>query len=139
MAKKSSKSKLASENDAKLLPAWKKNFVIGIDDCICVTRSKKVTRAEILAAEEVRGAKEWVNEKFEKGHHICFLTTRPERLRKPTEMWLETHGFKYHDLVMEKPDAVQYHYIDDRHVRATTFKGRFTKLIKKQQKIEIFH
>lgn len=139
MAKRPSKSKLTSETDANLLPAWKKNFVIGIDDCICVTGGKRLTTRSILEAEEVKGSREWVNEKFEKGHHICFLTTRPERFREPTEVWLERHGFKYHDLVMEKPDAMQYHYIDDRHVRATTFKGRFTKLIKKQQKIEIFH
>ena len=125
-----------------VLPIEQKNFVIGIDDCICTIKSRKQKEAlstrDVLSAEVVPGAIEWVNSRFEEGNIISFLTTRKEKLRGPTERWLKDNGFKYHSLVMNKPVADQYHYIDDRHVQATTFRGKFAPLVRKEHTIQVF-
>ena len=97
-----------------------------------------MTDYDVLSAREVRGAKEWVNGRVEEGHNVCFLTTRPEKLRRSTKAWLESRGFRFHSLVMGKPNAESYHYIDDRHVQATTFKGEYASLVRRERRIEIF-
>ena len=79
-----------------------------------------------------------MNKQYEYGNIVCFLTTRREYLRAPTEAWLREHGFKYHSLIMGKPKAEQYHYIDDRHVQATTFRGKFAPFVKKEHTIQVF-
>ncbi len=124
----------------ELLPNWQKNFIIGIDDCICVAKKTKsrFSARDVSKAVVVSGAKEWVNRRYEEGHNICFFTTRGERLRAATESWLAKEGFKYHSLIMNKPVALQYHYIDDRHVQATTFRGKFAPLVKKEHTIQVF-
>ena len=123
-----------------ILPSWQKNFIVGIDDCICVAKesSRGLSEKNVIEAEEVEGASAWINERYDEGHNICFLTTRKERLRSSTEAWLKQHGFKYHSLIMNRPKAQQYHYIDDRHVQATTFRGKFAPLVKKEHKIQVF-
>ena len=130
----------AKGGEPQLLPGWQKNFVIGVDDCICTTKSsgKKLSAKDVSNAKVVKGAKEWVNKLYDEGHNICFFTPRGERLRKATEAWLKKEGFKYHSLVMGKPEALQYHYIDDRHVQATTFRGKFAPLVKKEHTIQVF-
>ena len=123
-----------------VLPNWKKNFVIGIDDCICVTKqsSGKLSAKQVKVAVEVEGARAWVNKQYDNGNIVCFLTTRGESQRASTEAWLREHGFKYHSLIMGKPKAEQYHYIDDRHVQATTFRGKFAPFVKKEHTIQVF-
>lgn len=124
----------------QLLPSWQKNFVIGIDECICTVKKsgRRLSAKDVSEALVVRGAKEWVNKRYDEGHNVCFLTTRGERFRAATEAWLEKKGFKYHSLIMSKPDALQYHYIDDRHVQATTFRGKFNPLVKREHAIQVF-
>jgi hypothetical protein len=39
---------------------------------------------------------------------------------------------------MNKPRGGNYHIIDNHVVRATRFNGKFTKLIKKNENIEVF-
>ena len=126
--------------ESAILPSWQKNFIIGIDDCIfVVARSNRgLTAKDIAKAEEVPGAREWIKKRYDEGHNICFLTTLKERLRTPTETWLKEHDFKYHSLIMNRPKAQHYHYIDDRHVQATTFQGKFAPLVKKEHKIQVF-
>ncbi|MGI0078250.1 MAG: phosphoheptose isomerase [Nitrososphaerales archaeon] len=130
----------ASTRDSNLLGDGKKNFILGLDGCVCVVKGapSKLSASAVLRAREVRGAKEWVNGKFDEGHLICFFTSRPERFRGATELWLRSHGFKYHSLVLERPVARIYHYIDDRHVQATTFRGRYTPLVRKEHRIQVF-
>jgi hypothetical protein len=125
---------------ATLLPSWQKNFIVGIDNCVCVTRGsgRSLSAKKVREAVEIEGASAWINKRYSEGHIVCFLTTRPEKLRVPTEKWLREHGFNYHSLVMEKPEALEYHYIDDRHVQATTFRGKFAPLVKKEHKIQVF-
>ena len=125
-----------------LLPSDQKNFIINVDDCICNRSTRnplsRMTTAEAIQAKEVPGAREWVNALVESGHHVCFFSSRPKKLKSVTRKWLESHGFKFEVLLMGKPEALKYHYIDDRHVQATTFEGRFSTLVKKDKVIHVF-
>ncbi|MDG6997181.1 MAG: phosphoheptose isomerase [Nitrososphaerota archaeon] len=129
-------------DSAGVLPLNLKNFVISIDDCVCFSTPGKspseMTAKEALNAREVPGAREWVNALVAQGHYVCFFTSRPQRLKSATSRWLKSKGFKFDSLLMDKPDALKYHYIDDRHVQATTFVGRFTPLVRKERRIQVF-
>lgn len=119
----------------------KKNFVIGFENCVCTLEPsvdpKKLGKA-ISKATPVPGAKEWVNSLIAQGHFVCVFTPLPEKFRRAVSSWLKTSGFSYTSLVMDKPRALMYHYVDDRHVQATTFRGKYTPLIKKEHTIEVF-
>src|SRR5487761_361617 len=131
----------SSTGNSYLLIDGQKNFILGLDDCVCkigAFHPDELTAKQVLAAVEVHGAKEWVNEMFDCGYLICFFTSRSEKLRSATEKWLRSHGFRYHSLVCGKPIARIYHYIDDRHVQATTFRGSYTPLVRKEHRIEVF-
>lgn len=47
---------------------------------------------------------------IENGWYIIVLTGRPERLRKPTTMWLNKHLSWYHQLIM-RPDPMEFEKI----------------------------
>ena len=128
-------------NDTSILAEGVKNFILGAGRLRL--RASKVLenwRLERMysSAKVILGAKEWVNSKYDEGHIICFFTARPERQRRSTETWLRKNGIRYHSLVMDKPNAVRYHYIDDHRVQATTFMGKFTPLITKEEQIRSF-
>lgn len=59
------------------------------------------------------GAVEKVNALFDAGHFIAFWTSRTHRMRQVTNQWLWDHGFKYHDLLMDKPRGGNYIWIDN--------------------------
>ena len=65
-------------------------------------------------------------------HH--FFTSRVEN----TEQRLKEHGFKYHTILFCKPRGGNYHWIDDRDVRATRFKGTFGELVKVKKDVLVF-
>ena len=41
-------------------------------------------------------------------------------------------------MLMGKPRGGNYHWIDNHIVRATQYKGKFTKLVHKEVKIQVF-
>lgn len=114
-----------------------KAFMIDIDGVICEHIENEFPE-KMKDAKEILGAKEWINSKYSNGNHICLFTARLEKHRKITETWLKEHGFRYHEIIFGKPRGLEYHYIDDRHVQATTFKGRFGPMVKKTHGIEVF-
>ena len=61
-----------------------------------------------------------------------------EKNRIVTENWLNKHGFKYHSLLMGKPRGGNYHWIDNHLVRATRYNGKFTDLVEKKVKVQVF-
>ena len=135
--------KLIDHYDAKgnllspLLPKHIKNFLIDIDGTI----SEDVPNEEperMLTCKELPGAKEYVNKWYDDGHVITFFTSRLEEHRANTEQWLTEHGFKWHGIIFGKPRGGNYHWIDDRSVKATRFVGKFTELIKVQKEVEVF-
>lgn len=120
-----------------LLPNHIKNFLIDIDGTI----SEDVPNEEperMLTCAEIPGAKEYVNKWYDEGHIITFFTSRLEEHRPNTEQWLTEQGFKWHGIIFGKPRGGNYHWIDDRSVKATRFEGKFTDLVKVNKEVEVF-
>lgn len=115
-------------------------FLIDIDGTICEDIKNEDSHLYI-AAHPIPGAKEIVDKWFKEGNKITFFTAREEKDRRVTEAWLEAHGFKYHGLIMDKPrikDGQEYIWIDNRRVRAVTYKGKWSELVEVDAKIKIF-
>jgi len=114
-----------------------RNFIIDIDGVV----SEDVPNEEperMISAYEIPGSRECVNNWYDLGHIITFFTSRTENEREITVKWLDEKGYKYHNIIFGKPRGGNYHYIDDNRVRATTFDGKFGKLVKVQKEIEVF-
>ena len=119
------------------LPEGKKNFLIDIDGTICEDIPNEEPERMATAAL-YEGALEICNGWFSEGHIITFFTSRTEEHREVTEAWLKKHGFKYHGMLMGKPRGGNYHWIDDREVRATRYEGHFTDLVEKRATVQVF-
>ena len=125
------------EQVSPILPEGVKNYLIDIDGTITEdVPNEQPERME--TCEPFPDALETLNKWYDEGHIICFFTSRTEEHREVTETWLDKHGFKYHGLLMNKPRGGNYHWIDNHIVKATRFKGKFTDLIVKTKKIEVF-
>ncbi len=135
--------KLAEHFDEKgrkcspLLPENIKNYLIDIDGTICEDVPNEEPE-RMLTCEEIPGAKEQVNKWFDEGHIITFFTSRLESHRANTEQWLKERGFKWHGIIFGKPRGGNYHWIDDRTVKATKFVGQFGEFIKVMKEIDVF-
>ncbi len=120
-----------------MLPKHIKNYLIDIDGT--VTEDVPNEEPERMATcEPFPDALATLNRWYDKGHRICFFTSRTEDHREVTEEWLKKHGFKYHSLLMGKPRGGNYHWIDNHLVKATRYKGKFTDLVMKNVNIEVF-
>ena len=120
-----------------LLPENIKNYLIDIDGTV----SEDVPNEEperMLTCEEIPGAKDQVNKWYDEGHIITFFTSRLEEHRAYTEQWLREHGFKWHGIIFGKPRGGNYHWIDDRTVKATKFVGHFGEFVKVLKEIDVF-
>lgn len=129
------------EKDGKklspILPANVKNFLIDIDGTIC----DDIPNEEpwrMLDAVLYPDALESINKWYDEGHIITFFTSRTEEHREVTEAWLMKNGFRWHGMVMGKPRGGNYHWIDNHIVRATRFDGKFTELVERDAKIQVF-
>ena len=125
------------ETVSPVLPDGVKNYLIDIDGTICDdVPNEEPERME--TAELYPDALDTINGWYDEGHIICFFTARLESHREVTEKWLLSNGFKYHSLLMGKPRGGNYHWIDNHLVKATRYNGKFTNLIEKTVKIEVF-
>ncbi|MCB0732947.1 MAG: phosphoheptose isomerase [Flavobacteriales bacterium] len=115
-----------------------KNYLIDIDGTI----TEDVPNEEperMLTVEPFPDALRTCNKWYDEGHIITFFTSRTEDLRAITEEWLNRHGFKYQNLLMNKPRGGNYHWIDNHRVRATEFKGNFSENFRtKKVNVELF-
>lgn len=114
-----------------------KNYLIDIDGTICDDIPNEEPE-RMLTAKVYPDALITLNNWYNEGHIICFFTSRTEDHRAYTETWLKKNGFKYHSLLMGKPRGGNYHWIDNHLVKATRYRGKFTELIEKSVKIEVF-
>tara|TARA_B100000676_G_C17626595_1_gene604414 strand:- start:242 stop:673 length:432 start_codon:yes stop_codon:yes gene_type:complete len=124
-------------NISPVLPEKIKNYLIDIDGTIC----DDIPNEEPERMEDAKVYPEaliTLNKWFNEGHIITFFTSRLEIHRQVTENWLNKHGFKYHGLLMNKPRGGNYHWIDNHMVRATRYQGKFTDLVEKNIKIQVF-
>ena len=114
-----------------------KNYLIDIDGTITedVPNEEPERMATVAPFPD---ALETLNRWFDEGHVITFFTSRTEDHRSITAKWLNDNGFKYHGLLMGKPRGGNYHWVDDRAVKATKFNGHFTDLVKEHKEIEVF-
>ncbi len=132
--------KPVEENGIKLspvLPADVKNFLIDIDGTIC----DDIPNEEpwrMMDAQLYPDALVSINKWYDEGHIITFFTSRTEEHREVTEAWLMKNGFRWHGLLMGKPRGGNYHWIDNHMVRATRFDGKFTDLVERDVKIQVF-
>ena len=126
------------ENVSPTLPEGIKNYLIDIDGTITddVPNEEPQRMVTCLPYE---GSVEMINEWYDEGHIITFFTSRSDEHRDVTEKWFETHGYKYHNLLMNKPRGGNYHWIDNHIVRATRYQGKFTKLVNKEVTIQAFN
>lgn len=125
------------ETISPVLPEDVKNFLIDIDGTICDDIPNEEPERMGTCLPYVDALK-IVNKWYDEGHIITFFTSRTEEHRAVTEEWLKKHNFKYHGILMNKPRGGNYHWIDNHIVKATRFKGRFTDLVVKEKKIEVF-
>ena len=128
------------ENGKKLspvLPENIKNYLIDIDGTICDDIPNEEPE-RMATAKLYPDALATLNKWYDEGHVITFFTSRTEDHRKVTEEWLKVNGFKYHGLLMGKPRGGNYHWVDNHMVRATRFTGKFTDLVEKESKIQVF-
>ena len=120
-----------------VLPEHVKNYLIDIDGTV----GEDIPNEEperMATAEAYPDAIETINKWYAEGHQICFFTARTEDHREVTEAWLEENGFMYHSLLMGKPRGGNYHWIDNHLVKATRYNGKFTDLVEKEVKIQVF-
>ena len=117
-----------------------KHFLIDIDGTICDDIRNEDSHL-YLDAKPIEGSIEQINKWYDEGNIITFFTARESKDRHITEDWLRLKGFKFHGLIMDKPrckDGQVYHWIDNRPVKATTYKGNWTELKEIYTKIEVF-
>ncbi len=132
---------LKGQDGEKLSPILEKNvmnYLIDIDGTI----TEDIPNEEperMLTCSPYPDALEILNKWYEEGHIITFFTSRTEQHRQYTELWLKNHGFKYHNLLMNKPRGGNYHWIDNHLVKATRFRGKFTDLITVSKDIQVFN
>jgi uncharacterized HAD superfamily protein len=114
-----------------------KNYLIDIDGTI----TDDVPNEEperMLTCLPYKGSVEMINNWYDNGHIITFFTSRTDEHEIVTKQWLDNHGFKYHNLLLNKPRGGNYHWIDNHIVRATRYEGKWTHLTTKEHKIEVF-
>jgi uncharacterized HAD superfamily protein len=124
-------------NISPALPDDVKNYLIDIDGTITDDiPNEEPWRMETSLPYD--GSVEMINSWFDDGHIITFFTSRTDEHEIVTKQWLDKHGFKYHNILFNKPRGGNYHWIDNHIVRATRYDGRWSELIKKEHKIEVF-
>lgn len=124
-------------NISPALPDGVKNYLIDIDGTITDDiPNEEPWRMETSLPYD--GSVEMINSWFDDGHIITFFTSRTDEHEIVTKQWLDKHGFKYHNILFNKPRGGNYHWIDNHIVRATRYDGRWSELIKKEHKIEVF-
>ena len=124
-------------NISPVLSDGVKNYLIDIDGTITDDiPNEELWRME--TSEPYDGSVEMINGWYDDGHIVTFFTSRTDEHEIVTKQWLDKHGFKYHNILFNKPRGGNYHWIDNHIVRATRYDGRWSELIKKEHKIEVF-
>ena len=116
--------------------------MIDIDGTICENVRNEDGVERMKNARPYAESLHAINKLYDLGNFICFFTARTDAHAEVTREWLKRHNVKYHQIIFNKPRKnatyEEYHFIDDTHSKATTFKGKFTNFIKKKVEIEVF-
>ena len=124
-------------NTSPVLANGVKNYLIDIDGTVTedVPNEESERMATCLPYE---GSVDMINTWYDDGHIITFFTSRTDEHEIVTKQWFDKHGFKYHNLLLNKPRGGNYHWIDNHIVRATRYDGKWGELVKKEHTIEVF-
>jgi hypothetical protein len=117
-----------------------KIFLIDIDGTICEDIKNEDSHL-YPTAKVYPEALEIINKWYDEGNTIVFFTAREYKDKSATLAWLWKHGFKFNDLITDKPriqDDQEYVWIDNRKVRAVTYLGTWSELKEVDAKIQIF-
>jgi uncharacterized HAD superfamily protein len=139
MKKNEAQTDLAQQesNISPVLPNSVKNYLIDIDGTVTEdVPNEQPERMETCLP--YKGSVDMINTWYDEGHVITFFTSRTDEHEIVTKQWLDNHGFKYHNLLLNKPRGGNYHWIDNHIVRATRYEGKWTHLTTKEHKIEVF-
>ena len=120
-----------------ILPSNIKNYLIDIDGTITDDVPNEEPE-KMVTCEPWLDSLNIINEWYDQGHIITFFTSRTNEVRDITVDWLKKHGFKYHNLLMNKPRGGNYHWIDNHVVKATRLKTKWSPLVNKKELIEVF-
>jgi|TARA_R100000655_G_scaffold96161_1_gene138482 uncharacterized HAD superfamily protein len=120
-----------------ILPSNIKNYLIDIDGTITDDIPNEEPE-KMVTCEPWLDSLNIINEWYDEGHIITFFTSRTDEVRDITVDWLKKHGFKYHNLLMNKPRGGNYHWIDNHVVKATRLKTKWSPLVNKKELIEVF-
>ena len=124
-------------NISPALPDGVKNYLIDIDGTITDDiPNEEPWRMETSLPYD--GSVEIINSWFDDGHIITFFTSRTDEHEIVTKQWLDKHGFKYHNILFNKPRGGNYHWIDNHIVRATRYNGVWSPLTTKKVDIQVF-
>ncbi len=119
-----------------------KIFLIDMDGTICDNIRNEAGIAAMAAAKPYPDSIAMVNKLHDEGNFICIFTARTDEHKQVTEEWLKEHKVKYDQIILNKPRKIgkytEYHWIDDAKVKATTYKGAFTRFVKKKVEIDAF-
>ena len=120
-----------------ILPEGLKNYLIDIDGTI----TDDVPNEEperMVTCLPYKGSVDIINDWYDEGHIITFFTSRTNEHEIITKQWLDKHGYKYHEIMFNKPRGGNYHWIDNHIVRATRYEGKWTELTTQEKTIEVF-
>ena len=117
----------------------KRVYLIDIDGTICDDIRNEESHL-YPTAKPFEGSKEEINKLYDEGNKIVFFTARENKDRDITIEWLNTHGFKFHDLIMDKPRIKgydEYVWIDNQPTRGITYTGSWSPIVElKNQEVE---
>jgi uncharacterized HAD superfamily protein len=118
----------------------KRVYLVDIDGTICDDIKNEDSHL-YPTAKPIDGSKDVINNLYDEGNKIVFFTARERKDREVTIDWLNKHGFKFHDLITDKPrcieDDCEYVWVDNRPVRGVTYKGEWGPIVElKNQEVE---
>lgn len=117
----------------------KRVYLIDIDGTICDDIRNEESHL-YPTAKPFEGSKEEINKLYDEGNKIVFFTARENKDRDITIEWLNTHGFNFHDLIMDKPRIKgydEYVWIDNHPTRGITYAGSWSPIVElKNQEVE---
>ena len=112
----------------------KRIYLIDIDGTVC-DDIKNEDNHLYEEAKPYEGSKEQINVLYDEGNKIVFFTAREYKDKSVTIAWLLKHGFKFHNLITDKPrcsEEEEYVWIDNKPVRGITYKGEWAPIVEIQ-------
>jgi hypothetical protein len=109
----------------------KRIYLIDIDGTVCEDIKNEDSHL-YKDAIPYEGSKEIINKLFDDGNRIVFFTAREYKDKGVTLAWLWKHGFKFNDLITDKPRCTEdeeYVWNDNKPVRGITYKGEWNPIV----------